>query len=425
MRMDNKLDKLKEINKNYKGQSNITGYEELYMDDYVKQGQKAKYDFMRAFKNAYGDPENGLVHDVAIDFLANENKATGMGAFQAYANMIEQQVGPKNYQIMLKNYSNYDQAMKTILAYQNNKQNFDKTKAELDQCEKRIKDIEKNILELTGSLHDLDNSALDGVKEMVTKLQQERTRKEEISSELKPVNPAQVKKEVEELAKSCYQILDDEVMQSPGWRKFKKPEFEKELEQDYVNSMLLPGEDKKEQRFRSDAKSKYAMFDIEREACERAVSNSQELLDHLRKHGINEPLPQEMIEKHNIADNLYKMSNWNIQESDPLYTIEEQKSKYYTHIANRLKETDYAANAQLGEMNTLFKEGIDDYKIGTAKGVVNKLKAGLDYLNGKPHTKATNMHDMYDKVIRRVWEIDKSQASLKKLNSKENEEMNK
>lgn len=369
----------------------INGYEELYLEPRLYGGDKPpKYYVMRSEQSGkldYGGTRK-MAHRVC-DGGWRENKATGLQPFHAYLNMVEQQIGPEVYDKLIKNKRNYLVAMRYLLRHQDDVKTYKRHLGAIKDCEGMISELSNDIKAFSSKLEGCSDLELDALKNSIDQLKIIRQKKEELEQYLKPVKTDTVKHYLNSLKNACQDVYQNEDAIKRGLSKFNNPAFEAELEQDYVDTMLLPSQEKEEKYVRMDAKAKYAMCDLDRESLVRASQYAAELCDWIKENGIETPLPEELKAKYNLVCGLDEMSTVQIEEAT-LSWLDKQNTafaKSYVDIADKLKSSDYG--------KSLRAPGDPFYKIINENGVrthhsvnpiVDTIKHGFNSLIGKDKT---------------------------------------
>lgn len=350
----------------------INGYEELY------QGEQPKY--KRLF-------ENDLVHSVAPSGRKGPIDLTGN---EAMASIMEQEIGQENYRKLLSFERDYLNCVNSLRKYQNDKSLYDQKESELATLKNKNKVLEYKIEFASKNLSNLNNDELEELKNDITQLQEVKNKISEIQVEMKPVNREAVIKDLNTLASGFKDIMQEDLLN--GVQKFEDSKFRNKVEQVYVDTMLLPGEDKLEKSVRACANARYDMYSLEMDHLKMSIENAEELMNFVKNKGVDSSLSLDIVNKAEMVKAIKQASTEEIDSNSILVTESEQHAKYYSYITEHLKETNFEQ-----EDNTnvnLYKDGI--VKFGIPQHEEYNLKGKVSHAVSKLSGKVKSNYGMGD-----------------------------
>jgi len=360
----------------------INGYEEIYG---IHNKKNKKYEVLDSDKTA---------HNI---WNCLTKTHLGISTTEAYISIVEQQIGQDEYKALISAYGDYDSLMREILEYQEKVDKYRKTDAEKKSIEKQISDKKAQIDECQEKMDDLLENGNERTARMDIRDEHEKFRTE-IARETDTINELTSKRFyiTENLAilKPQIRALKNYIMQQyerliasskkleninlDKFYKFNDADFEAEIQQDFIDSCLLQGEEKKEDLYRKMAQAKFQMVKMEATYLIDAIDASKELLEELRDNQLKMALPQEIVDRHSTLDGMNYASTVMLMEFDYAFT-QEAFNDYYLYMADLFKNMNYGANWVEGA-EKYYRTGVD---MGIPHTRYSTIKHKIGELTGK------------------------------------------
>jgi len=336
-----------------------------------------------------------LVHDIPG---SSQTFQMGLSTNEAYVGLVEQNVGQDVYSKYNKLESAYEDLYHVTTEYQNELIKYKKLSSEIENITKNIFLKEKDIVELEKQRKDLvDKDSVSPKEEKdIEKLTQDLYfKKIELQEHLKQKKElaaqqassksnssaflTRINKVKEVLQHRISSVQDEKILNT-----FNDKEFENSIEQDFVDSCLLPGEEKKEEEFRDLAKSRFCMMKLEAIYLEKVKDYSKNLLQDLTatdncKQLIDVNLSKQVKKDNLQAKGLREMSTEFLQTSDIILN-DKAMAKFYRYVYKQTLETEFAAHSNIKYAN-LPGIAMNEFKIPQnlqlgVKGSINKILKG-------------------------------------------------
>lgn len=262
----------------------INGYEYLYQE---KNGEKPKYELHVASDKGH------FAHDIDG---SGQKTHLGVSTCEAITNLIEANIGKKFYKEMFKVYDMYTDLYNSTIQYQKDKAKFDEIKGKLAKSKENEKTLLDEKKKIEKQIKDVLNSKDEDKASKVKELNKELKINEKALKVVKTANFlseklmgkaeqklnknfARLQKLKENLEKAVNAI--DMKKFEEIKKKFNSPEFQQQIEQEFVDTMLLPGEEKKETSARHIAKTWFAAFKTEMKYLESIKPVAQNLISNI------------------------------------------------------------------------------------------------------------------------------------------------
>lgn len=268
-----------------------------------------------------------LVHEINLDNdrkLASKH-ACGMGAFETFFCLLEQQVGQDVYKKLFGLFNKYE-------------------------------DVFESFIEISTA-----NTYLESLGVF------ERISYEELFDK------------VEELKNA---ISEAELLKS-AFDKFSDGFYRTEFVRDYINACLKAGQYKDEKRYNSDGTAKFFMAILEQQYLLQTIDVSKELVGELRMLKDNDfcgDLSDRAYNWREYLEYFKSISTDIIYTANPLFSEESAYSDFYTHVAIRLESAGYGAKEIISD-GDLIDTGVEKY--GIQKKEAETLKEKILYLKEK------------------------------------------
>lgn len=368
----------------------INGYEYLYNSG---NGVKPKYGLHIASDVGH------FMHNIDGAGVRNH---LGVTCCEAYTNIIEQNVGKSFYKTMFKILSDYETLYRTALDLHHKDLRKDQLEAALKNKQKQFNDKIK-----------YRNTILDKIKKLVTsKTENASFELEQMNNELKVVEDeigvlkpdveklkqdfAKAKEVLEKdyvligkLTKSLtkdMEMLNDEKMDKLK-KKFADKDFQMQIEQDFVDTMLLPSEQAKEGNTRLLAQAWFKLFKNEFKYLSSLKPVITELINN-----INEQYSEKTVEflklnakvsgQYQLVQGMKNLST-DIAENCMGRFDEKRFSLFYLEVSKMLKDSDYGKNPE-HQMLILPEIAHNKYKyrLDVSKKSVRDLDTGREIFDG-------------------------------------------
>ena len=325
----------------------INGYDDIY-ENKGFGGQK-KYKLLT---------KDDLVHNLGnciMDF------SLGITATEAYVSIMEQQIGQDEYRALIGLYTEYRTIIPTIVVYQAQRDDYKNKIAEKQQIETKISDKIKQIEEYKAKLNEMLDSADESTKKTM-RAEYDKFR-QEIAKETDSLNELTKKlfdvdlqltdlkvalQSTKQRIMANYERLGSKLTEVNNldlskFNKFEDSKFEEEVEQDFVDSCLLPDETHKEEQFRQMADAKFEMMKMEARYLLDTIDASEDLVAELKENNLKTELPQEIIQRHSTLSGMELESTTLIEDYDYIFTMPEF-NEYYQYIVNICEKSNYGEN---------------------------------------------------------------------------------
>lgn len=359
----------------------INGYEKIYGAEGYKD--KKKYEILTDRK---------LVHDLGNCLT---DTSLGISTTEAYVSIIEQQIGQDEYKALRSVYADYDRLVRDIQQYQQKLQQYKEKELRTEAINKQIDDkiaqverydakvndllengegnVSKNIKAEYGNFRKEISKETNSINQMVGDLFGRNAELADLKTTLKTLKQ-QIMKEYEHLMASRKQLEDVDLEKL---NKFIDADFEAEVEQDFVDSCLLPSEEKKEGQFRKMAQAKFKMMKMEATYLMDSIGASQQLIDELKENQLKIKLPQEIVDRHSTLHGMSLVSTHVIEWFDFAFS-QEAFNDYYLYVSNLVESSNYGDN--WAKSANLYKKGIE---MGIPYSSTSKVKHLLGEITGK------------------------------------------
>lgn len=354
-----------------------------------------KYKKKENFEAVYGSiKRNGLVHDVELSGSGLTH--TGVGPSESFALIAELFVGQENYRALFDCQQAYEDAVRTIGAYQKNEKIYQQTLAEIASAEANLKDLENKYRKLNSkSVHDMTIAELQEVENLSSQIVESKKQLEDLNQSLLMPNKGEVMQAILNLDEKEKNIELKKILNKNEIINFKS--FHDELCQDFVDMTLLPGEEKREKGMMAAGDAFFTAYKHELDNLVKGVELSRQLLSFVEKNGLNAPLTEKMI-------NDFQMS----KEQSDLTTVVLEDA-----ISGHFARDPKIAQAYKHSIEVTIPETIADknqYAVG-----VNNLWSDYNKLGLKPQE--TNIFDFISRHTHkycelRFKELDKQEDSL-------------
>ena len=357
----------------------INGYEEIYG---VHHKDKKKYEVLDTDK---------LAHDI---WNCLTDTPLGISTTEVYVSIVEQHIGKDAYKALRSVYSDYDTLIEDIVEYQQKVAQYKQFDSEKKDIQNKIASKITQVKEYEEKLDDfLENGEEANVRRNIRaeyekfsseKAKETNTINELVSEEFdKTAKLAELKPLIQSLKRRIMQkyerlIANKKNLEGVNLNKFDKfidTDFEVEIQQDFVDSCLLPGEERKEDLYRKMADTKFQMMKMEATYLLDSIDASQQLMEELRDNQLKISLPQEIVDRRSTLKGMNYASTGMIEEFDYAFT-QEPFNDYYLYMANLFKNMNYGANWVEGAEKyyaTGVDMGIPDRRYSTIKHKIGEL----------------------------------------------------
>jgi len=375
----------------------INGYEYLYREE---DGKKPKYDLRKSDK---------LAHN--LDGSGKQNHL-GVTINEAYANLIEQNIGKKFYEKMSKMFSDYQYLYNIIQEYSKNKLLLDQEEELFKSDYNHNKKLNNEKKEIETKIKDLLKSNKEKksikIKEYADKLEDLEIEIADVKISLKEneTNFANRHKIVDEKFKTIKQLLTSlkkalENFDKEGCdevaKKFTSPKFQMQIEQEFVDTMLLPGEEKKEGNVRIIAQTYFAAYKMEAKYLVSMDSAIKDLIECVEGQIKSTDLPDIYVDaksqgKYEILYGLKSVSTDVIENHQNRF---ESKNfcQFYKDVFKMMKESSYGKNPS-SELYNLPEFAMQSHKFkNTSKRNGEDLDTNTDIFNGVQHLLEGNVYN--------------------------------
>lgn len=387
----------------------IKGYEDVYG---INGGEKI---YNIPSKLAHGEYQPVAESATAID----------VSPMKIYANMIEQEVGQQNYKKLLGVQRALNDAVKALKVYQHDEALFKSTSEALKDIENRRTELISNIQTVSKNVGSLSSEDLTNLQAMIGELDAVNIQRESIKQDLKPVTKDELTFAFNDLKQKYLECEDALPEINSKLNKFNNPEFKEKLEQCYVDSILLPGQEKREQNVRKDANAKYEMFNIEQMGLKRGVENARGLLDFVSKNGASSPIPEELNNNIEIQNALETIAGtdptiWgSLDGYQTDFLTSGAVSDFYSFVAKNVEES-LEKGKDLEDPNKIRKAGIVQYKIantfelgGQYSGTIGLVAHAVKNATGKVKSPYGFVIDDFRPTFDGLFKLEKAQYELK------------
>jgi len=328
----------------------INGYEYLYQE---QNGKKAKYE-LHVAKNI-----GHFVHDIDG---SGSTTHLGVTSCEAMTNLIEQNIGKKFYKEMFKVYDMYTDLYNSTIEYQQDKAKFDEIKGKLAKSKENEKIILDEKKKIEKQIKDVLNSKDEDKASKVKALNKELKLKEKALKVLitsnslseKLINKAQQKlnknfarlQKLKENLEKAVNAIDVKKLEDIK-KKFNDPKFQEQIEQEFVDTMLLPGEEKKETSARHIAKTWFAAFKTEIKYLASIKSVAQNLISNINVQ-LTTPtnditIKDDVSAQHKIMEGMKNLSTDIIENSQGRFDSRNYCA-FYLKTVQMAKESNYGKN---------------------------------------------------------------------------------
>lgn len=382
----------------------INGYEEIYGTFHA---DKKKYDVL--------DNEQ-LAHDLGNCLTKTP---LGISTTEAYVSIVEQHIGKCLYSALRHVYSNYDSLVYWIVDYQEKVAKYNQINSEKNDINNKINDKIAKIRDYEAKMEQLLENGEEQTARMDIRAENEKFHTE-IHKETESINElmseqfnkaetlAILKPQIRALKNSIMQMYEALVVSMnnlkdvklDGFKKFDNAEFEQEVKQDFVDSSLLPGEEKKEDLYRKMADAKFQMMKMESIYLMDSVDAAKELIKELKKNQLKSNLPQEIVDRHSTHKGMNYASTVMLEEYDFAFS-QEAFNDYYLYMADLFKNMNYGANWVEGA-EKYYKTGIDmgipQYKHSQIKHMIGEMTGKIKVNYGYNMVTISPLVDSFDKM---------------------------
>lgn len=262
--------------------------------------------------------------------------------YEAFALILEQQIGQDLYKRLLDFRNSILDTVKAIDVYQKDKQYFDDLQKQIKDVDAKILSYEEDIQVMSETINKLDNSKLKIMRELIEQLESAKTEKTKLELQTKNIDSTKAQAfldtfnaQYEELKHS---LTKEEIQKI---KKFKDESFKQEIVQDYVDTMLLPGDTKKEPAIRAGGKAMFAMFDMEMDSILMTLKTSTDLIEEIKENGIDSKLSKDVKNEVSLIKSVKNVSTDILEMSNKQIVIHEKPAKYFSLIAQKMQSTKY------------------------------------------------------------------------------------
>lgn len=361
----------------------INGYEYLYKEEI---GNKPKYQLHKA-------SDNHFVHNIDG---SGKQCHLGVTTCEAYTNLMEQNLGKEVYEELLSLYSNYEDLYTLVKTYQEHKIEFDNLSVKLDKAKNLLKDIESRKSKIQASINGVmrskDTHKADSLKVLAEELDEIETELDFAKDEMVRVQSehdniesivnseyTQIK-ELKDFIKTKLDNLDDTKL-AEFKNKFNDRNFQMQIEQEFVDTILLPGEHSKEGGVRFMAQSYFTAFKNEAKYLSSIKTIAQDLLKDINNQYSDKTKKDIFIDdkvsaEYQISKGMKNLSTDIIENSKGRFDSK-NVCQFYMDTMQMVKDSKYCSEPTT-ELYNLPELALSEYKFKTGKA--KRLDQDLDCL---------------------------------------------
>lgn len=311
-----------------------------------------------------------LVHDIQP---AGQRFSLGLTATETYVGLVEDKIGKDVYKKYYQMQNLYSELCDITNQYKKEKKIYDDLskkikdlKFSIDVKEKEIakyeterkklvekqnvsSDEEKKIEQLSNNLYEIKINLQEYIKAskvIESKLEHQKNISAAYLTRINRVKEVLSKKleSIEEL-EGCFDL-------------FKDGKFEKDIEQDFIDGTLLPGEEKVEEDFRSIAKSRYCVLKLEAIYLDKIKEYSANLLKNLEVTDNCKQLVDIKLSKHVVKDRMQAkgleiLSQGTLGLGGDYFLNDTAIAKFFTYVYDQTIKTQFAENTNMEYSNIL------------------------------------------------------------------------
>ncbi len=320
----------------------------------------------------------------------------GLSTNEAYVGLIEQNIGQDVYDKYFKLEYTYRNLYFNTTEYKEKREEYIKLSCDLEGLLKDQYLKEKEIIKSEEERKNLvEKVTISPEEEKIIENITKSLYKNKIELEKILENKKEVKKQQEsaKIKASAFltrinklkEMLEKQLSKvneiKGSFNLFKSKDFEKEIEQDFIDICLLPGAEKKEEEFRLIAKARFCMMKMEAIYLNKVKEYSSNLLKNLevtnnRQQLVDIKLSNQVVKDNIQAEGLKGLSTDFLETSD-VFLNDKVISEFYRYVYQQTIETEFAANTNIKYANlagvAMNEFKIPQYPLKGVKGTISKL----------------------------------------------------